>query len=195
MNDKAMPEKAEHLQEQQLSSEEIYKGRVVHLTKDTVLLENGEQTIREVIHHPGGAGVVPLTADGDVLLVRQFRYPHGIATLEIPAGKLEYGEDPAACALRELKEEAGAEPRRFESLGSMIPTPAYDKEVTYLFLARDLKTDDTQHLDEDEFLDVVRMPLSEAVELAMNGGFPDGKTQLALLKTAFLLEREKQQAR
>lgn len=184
---------AAHLQEKQLSSEEIFKGRVVHLTRDTVLLENGEQTIREVIHHPGGAGVVPLTADGEIILVRQFRYPHNTVTLEIPAGKLEYGEDPAETALRELKEEAGAEPGRFESLGSMIPTPAYDKEVTYLFLARDLKMDDEQHLDEDEFLDVVRMPLTEAVEMAMNGGFPDGKTQLAILKTAILLEREKQQ--
>ena len=186
-------QKADHLQERQLSSEEIFQGRVVHLTRDTVLLENGEQTVREVIHHPGGAGVVPLTDDGDIILVRQFRYPHGIATLEIPAGKLEYGEDPADCARRELKEEAGAEPGRFESLGSMIPTPAYDKEVTYLFLARDLKLDDQQHLDEDEFLDVVRMPLAEAVEQAMTGGFPDGKTQLAILKTAFLLEREKKQ--
>jgi len=180
----------QHLTEKQLSSEEIYNGKILHVTRDTVELEDGTQAFREVVHHPGGACVVPLTDDGNVIMVRQFRYPHGAETLEIPAGKLEYGEDPADCAVRELKEEAGAVSRRFESLGSLFPTPAYDKEVIYMYLARDLILTQEQALDEDEFLDVVTVPLKEAVDMVMRNELPDAKTQIALLKTARLLEQE-----
>ena len=110
--------KAAHLEEVQLASEQIYDGRVVHLTRDTVRLENGTEALREVIHHPGGACTVPLTEDGCVLMVRQYRYPHACETLELPAGKLEYGENPEVCARRELKEEAGAEADVIPSCGS-----------------------------------------------------------------------------
>ena len=183
-------EKAAHLQEKQLSSEEIYNGRILHVTRDTVLLENGTEATREVIHHPGGACVVAITESGDVLMVRQFRYPHAAETLELPAGKLEAGEDPLTCATRELREEAGATAERLEPLGFLYPTPAYDKEVIYMYLARGLKLSGTQDLDTDEFLDVVRVPLSEAVEMVMRNELPDAKTQIALLKAARLLAGE-----
>ena len=178
---------APHLAEEQIQSEEIYDGKILHVTRDTVRLENGETAIREVVHHPGGACVVPLTASGTVLMVRQFRYPHGEQTLEIPAGKLEYGEDPAKCAVRELREEVGAAAGEIRSLGVCYPTPAYDKEVIYMYLARDLDCSHHQHLDADEFLDVTELSLGEAVEMVMRGEIRDAKTQIALLKTAQLL--------
>lgn len=179
---------APHLREERLRSEEIYRGRILDVYKDTVLLENGTEAIREVVHHPGGACVVPLTSDGCVLMVRQFRYPHHTETLEVPAGKLEYGEDPLQCAVRELKEEVGGEADSLESLGSLFPTPAYDEEVIYMYLARQITETSTQSLDADEFLDVVRIPLTDAVQMVMENRIRDAKTQIALLKTAFLLQ-------
>ncbi len=179
---------APHLREERLRSEEIYRGRILDIYKDTVLLENGTEAIREVVHHPGGACVVPLTSDGCVLMVRQFRYPHHTETLEVPAGKLEYGEDPLQCAVRELKEEVGGEADSLESLGSLFPTPAYDEEVIYMYLARQITETSTQSLDADEFLDVVRIPLTDAVQMVMENRIRDAKTQIALLKTAFLLQ-------
>lgn len=178
-----------HLIEQQLSSEEIYNGRILHVTRDTVLLENGDQAIREVIHHPGGACAVPIVMRSGVphvLMVKQFRYPHRAETLELPAGKLEQGEDPAECARRELREEAGAvvEDAKFTLLGSLFPTPAYDTEVIYMYLAEDVTLLHTQSLDADEFLDVTELPLSEAVDRVMRNEIPDAKTQIALLKAA-----------
>ena len=179
---------APHLREERLRSEKIYRGRILDVSKDTVLLENGTEAIREVVHHPGGACVVPLTSDGCVLMVRQFRYPHHAETLEVPAGKLEYGEEPLQCAVRELKEEVGGEADVLEPLGSLYPTPAYDEEVIYMYLARQLKETHAQSLDEDEFLDVIRMPLGDAVQMVMDDRIKDAKTQIALLKTAFLLQ-------
>ena len=181
---------APHLKEERLRSEEIYRGRILDVYKDTVLLENGTEAIREVVHHPGGACVVPLTSDGCVLMVRQFRYPHHTETLEVPAGKLEYGEEPLQCAVRELKEEVGGEAESLESLGSLFPTPAYDEEVIYMYLARQITETSTQSLDADEFLDVVRIPLTDAVQMVMENRIRDAKTQIALLKTAFLLQNE-----
>ena len=181
---------APHLKEERLRSEEIYRGRILDVYKDTVLLENGTEAIREIVHHPGGACVVPLTSDGCVLMVRQFRYPHHTETLEVPAGKLEYGEDPLQCAVRELKEEVGGEAESLESLGSLFPTPAYDEEVIYMYLARQITETSTQSLDADEFLDVVRLPLADAVQMVMENRIKDAKTQIALLKTAFLLQNE-----
>ncbi len=183
-------QQAAHLQEKQLRSEEIYNGKILHVTKDTVLLEDGTEAIREVVHHPGGACVVPLTESGEVLMVRQFRYPHHTETLEIPAGKLEYGEEPLTCAVRELKEEVGCETANMELLGSLFPTPAYDAEVIYMYLASPVRELHTQSLDADEFLDVVRMPLTEAVQMVMENRIQDAKTQIALLKTAFLMKQK-----
>lgn len=175
-----------HLKEQKISSELIYEGRILRVTRDIVKLENGAETVREVVHHNGGACVVPLTDECEVMLVRQFRYPHSCETLEVPAGKLELGEDPMECAKRELEEEVGAKSEQLYSLGNFLPTPAYDKEITYMYLAQGLQFG-AQHLDEGEFLDVVKMPLQKAVQMVMENKIPDGKTQIALLKTWMMI--------
>ncbi len=177
-----------HLDEKQLSSEQKFDGKVVKLYVDEVELENGDHTFREVIKHPGGVCVVPLNDKGEVLFVRQYRYPHHKVLLEVPAGKLEWGENHHDCGLRELKEETGCTCDEYTYLGSLIPTPAYCGEVIHMYLARGLHYGE-QRLDNDEFLDIEKIPLDKAVEMIMNNEIADSKTQIALLKTKLLLER------
>lgn len=176
-----------HLSETKTGSETIYDGRIMTVTRDTVVLENGEQAVREVVHHSGGVCVVPLTDKNEVILVKQFRYPFADVLTEVPAGKREKGEDPLECGIRELKEEVGATADRVIPLGKLYPTVAYDTEVIYMYLATGLRFAE-QDLDEDEFLDVIKMPIEEAVRLVMEDKIPDSKTQLALLKTYALLK-------
>ena len=175
-----------HLEEKQLQSEQKYDGKIVKLFLDTVELENGKTAFREVVKHPGGVCIVPLDEDENVLFVRQFRYPHGRALLEIPAGKLEFGEDHKACGLRELKEETGCTCDDFQYLGNILPTPAYDTEVIHMYLARGLHGGE-QKLDADEFLEIEKIPLLKAVEMVMNNEIADAKTVAAILKTKLLL--------
>ena len=178
------------LREVRTGSEEIFDGVILHVQRDTVRLPNGSETIREVIRHIGAVCVVPLTDDGDVILERQYRYAVGQILTEIPAGKLDFpDEDRAEAALRELREETGAVPRELIDLGDFYGSPAIMGERIRMFLARGL-TFTERHLDEDEFLDVIRMPLSEAVRAVMNGEIPDGKTQCAILRAARMLENE-----
>lgn len=122
-------------------------------------------------------------------MVKQFRYPMQQVTLEVPAGKLEKGEDPADCGKRELREEAGRTCGKYTSLGKLFPTPAYDTEVIHMYLAQELSAPEEQELDEGEFLDVTELPLEEAVQMVMNNEIPDAKTQIALLKTWVLLHK------
>ena len=158
-----------HLQEKTIGSETTYLGKVFYVTKDTARLEDGKAVQRDVVHHSGGVCVVPLTEKGTVLMVKQFRYPMQQVTLEVPAGKLEKGEDPADCGKRELREEAGRTCGKYTSLGKLFP--------------------EEQELDEGEFLDVTELPLEEAVQMVMNNEIPDAKTQIALLKTWVLLHK------
>ena len=176
-----------HLKEDTVSSELMFDGKVVKLYKDEAKLEDGSIVSRELIKHPGGVCVVPLDDEGYVYMVRQFRYPFQTQLIEIPAGKLEYGEDHRQCGLRELKEEAGAECESFTYLGKLYPTVAYDSEVIHMYLARGLSFGE-QKLDDDEFLDVFKVKFEQAVEMVMNGEILDSKTQLAILKTKMLLE-------
>ncbi len=179
-----------HLDEKTLSSEQKFDGKIVKLYVDSVELEDGKKSFREVIKHPGGVCVLPLDEDGNVLFVRQFRYPHQRVLLEIPAGKLEYGENHAECGLRELKEETGCTCDRYEYLGSLIPTPAYCGEVIHMYLARGLHYGE-QKLDSGEFLDIEKIPLNRAVEMIMNNEIEDSKTQIAVLKTRLKLDSER----
>ena len=151
-------------------------------------LENGSVVGRDVVHHSGGVCVVPLTENNEVLFVRQFRYPYQKVLLEIPAGKLNYGEDHYACGLRELKEETGCSAKEYTYLGCLYPTPAYDTEIIHMYLAKGLESGE-QKLDDDEFLEVTKIPLDKAVEMVMNNEIEDAKTQLALLKTKMLLNK------
>ena len=169
--------------EQTLSRTEIYNGVLLHVVRDTVRLPNGECAPREYCMHPGAADVVPLTEDGAVIVVRQYRYAHGRIFLEIPAGKLDSKEEPPlACAVRELREETGAVAGRFTYLGPLDTTPAIIDERIHLYLAEDL-TFDTQDLDEDEFLTVEKIPLTDLLKMVMRGEIADAKTQTAILKT------------
>ena len=163
------------------SSQLLYEGKILNLRRDVVRLENGRTTTREVVEHHGGVAVLALDGQGNALFVRQFRYPFRAVLLELPAGKLEPGEDPERCGRRELEEECGCVAGEFLPLGELYPTCAYDTEVIRLFLARQL-TPTRQHLDENEFLTVERIPLEQAVEWVLAGRIPDAKTQLALLK-------------
>lgn len=143
-------------------------------------LPDGREASREVVEHSGAVGVVPLTGEGQVYLVRQYRYPIGKVTLEIPAGKLEEGEDPLDCARRELKEEVGIEASRWEPLLTFYTTPGFSNEVMHLFLATELSKKEAQP-DQDEFLQIVSLPLEEALEKARTGEIMDAKTILSLL--------------
>jgi len=181
-----MVQQDKDLIEEAVSSEEIYKGKIVHLFCDTVRLPNGKEATREVIRHVGAAAVVPLTDEGNVILVRQYRYPFSQVMLEIPAGKLDIGEDPMDCAKRELIEETGYDAKEFVYLGAFYPSVAMLNEVIHLFLAKNMTFRET-NLDEDEFLHVEQRPLGEVVEAVMRGEIPDGKTQTAILKAYYLL--------
>lgn len=176
-----------HLQEKTLSSEQVYDGKVVKLYVDKAELEDGQVVGREVIKHPGGVCVVPIDEDGNILFVKQFRYPHGRVLTEIPAGKLEWGESHHECGLRELKEETGCTCDEYVYLGNLLPTPAYCSEVIHMYLARGLHYG-TQKLDEEEFLDIEKIPLEKAVEMIMNNELSDAKTQIAILKAKIYLE-------
>ena len=174
------------LNERRLRSETIFDGKIIKVKKDQAELPGGGQAVREVVEHPGGVCVLALDEDGSVALVRQFRYPIQQQLLELPAGKLEYGEDHYAAAVRELSEETGLEAEEWTYLGYMLPTPGYCTERIHMYLARKLKRK-KQHLDADEFLDVLTVPFETLAEQVMDNTITDGKTVAATLKTKILL--------
>lgn len=173
------------LTEKTLSEEEIYNGKIIRVHKDIAELPDGRRTIREVIDHPGGVGILPLRDDMTVAMVRQFRYPFKEIILEIPAGKLERGEDPLECAKRELSEETGCEAGEFIPLGEIYPSPGCYGEILRIYLA-DKLTEGKAHLDEGEFLNVEYIPLATLYNMVMSGEIKDAKTAIAVLKTAAL---------
>lgn len=178
-----------NLDEKTVKSETVYEGRVISLIKDTVTLPNGDTATREVVTHRGGVGVIAEDENGNILFVKQFRYPYKEVVLEIPAGKRDsLDEDPLECGKRELKEETGATAKNFYSLGSLYPTPGYCGEIIWLFAAKGLELGN-QHLDSDEFLNVEKIPLEKAVEMVLEDKIKDSKTQIAILKYNELKKR------
>ena len=174
-------------EEKQLEREQIYDGAVLHVVKDKVLLPDGNTSYREFCLHKGAVAVIPVTDDNEAILVRQFRYAHHREFLEIPAGKFDFiGEDPLAAAKRELSEETGATAEKFTYLGVLDTTPALIDEKIHMYMAQGLSFGE-MHLDEDEFLSVHRMPLTELVGMVMDGEIRDAKTQIAILKAARIL--------
>lgn len=159
----------------------IFSGNIISVHNDRITLVDGGTAYREVVDHPGGVAVVGLTEDNEILLVRQFRYPYRETILEIPAGKLEKDEDPREAGIREFKEECGAEAERFEPLGEIYPTPGYCGEIIRIFYAEGINYGE-QHLDEDEFLDVVKVPVKECISKIMNGEIKDAKTIAGIFK-------------
>ena len=158
-----------------------FSGRIITVHEDTVMLVDGTRAKREIVDHSGGVAIVPLTDNGEVLMVRQFRAPYKETIYEIPAGKLERGENPREAGIRELEEECGVTAENFFSLGEIYPTPAYCGEIIRIYGATGLKSG-KQNLDEDEFLDVYSLPLEEAFEKCMSGEFKDAKTIIGISK-------------
>lgn len=167
--------------EKKLDSKQIFDGKIIKLYVDTVELPNGKEATREVVRHPGAVCVVPVTDNNEVIMVKQFRYPFGEVLLEIPAGKLEAGEDPLDAVKRELEEESGAVAASITHIGELYTTVAFLDERIQVYLATDL-TFINSHPDEDEFLEVVKIPLSDLVQMVMRGEIKDSKTQVAILK-------------
>ena len=167
--------------EKTIATREIYKGRIVHLVEDTVILPDGREAGRELVLHGGGAGVIALDEDKNVLMVSQYRKPYDQMILEVPAGKLEKGEDPKDTAIRELQEETGYTAENVTYIGKYYPTPGYCSEITYLYFAENLSFVG-QKLDHGEFVELKKIPLSELVEMVMNNEIPDAKTAIAILK-------------
>ena len=175
--------------EKKVSSRLVYDGKILRLHVDTVELPNGRQALREVADHPGGVAIVAIDNDGNVLTVRQYRYVFSRVMEEIPAGKLERGENPRDAALRELKEETGATPERFTGLGPIVVSPGAYGEVLHLYLAEGLSMGATSP-DEDEFLDLVKTPFSEMVRRVLDCELTDAKTVAGVLKVYALRQRK-----
>lgn len=174
--------------EKMTQTQSLFKGRIIEVKKDKVLLENGKETTREVVVHHGGVCIAAIDEQDNILLVKQFRYPYGQELIELPAGKIELGEDPKTCGIRELEEECGCTADHFEKLTELYPTPAYCTEIIHIYYAQALH-ETKQHLDEGEFLTVMRVPFSQAVQMVLSGEIKDAKTQIGILN---LLARRNQ---
>lgn len=163
--------------EKLLERRAAYEGRMLHVYSDRVEI-GGRETTREVVLHPGACAILPVTEKKEILFVRQYRYAAEETLLEIPAGKIDPGEAPDVCAARELTEETGFRAERLRKLGAVFTTPGFCNEKIHLYLA-DRLVPAHQHLDTDEFLDVVKIPLGEALEMIRNGEISDAKTLAA----------------
>ncbi len=171
-----------YFKETKASSELIFDGKVLHLYRDQINLPDGGESMREYCKHGGAVAVVPLTDKGEVVCIRQYRYALDRVTLEIPAGKLDYvGEDHREAALRELREETGFTTENLTDIGALATSPALLTEIIYTYLAEDMVEGECDP-DPDEFLEVVRIPLPELVDMILSGEVQDAKTQAAVLK-------------
>ena len=167
--------------EKQVETKRLYEGLIVNVRQDIAEIQNGKLVSREVVEHPGGVGIVPVTRDNKILMVRQYRYPMEEELLEIPAGKLEEGEDPLECAARELSEETGCTAGSLIDLGKIYPSPGFCRETLYLYLALDLQYAE-MHPDEGEFLSVEPVGIDELIDIIMANGLPDAKSIIGVMK-------------
>lgn len=176
-------------EEKTVSSRTVFQGKIVTLKVDTVAMPGGNSATRELVLHPGGVGVVALTEDKKVILVKQYRKPLDKAIYEIPAGKLDKGEEPLTCAIRELSEETGLTAEQFTYLGFIYPSPGFTDEVTHMYLATGLSQGET-HPDEDEYLDIEEVSFSQVMAMIERNEINDAKTVCGILKAANLLKQE-----
>lgn len=177
-----------NLTESTISSTSVYKGRLLSVYSDNVTLPDGSTSQREWIKHPGATAVIPLFENGDIMLIKQFRYPPRKTFIEVPAGKIDSGEDPLLTGLRELREETGLIAHKNTYIGSFYPCIGYSDEIIHIVLAEQLEQAQTQ-VDDDEFLIPFRLPLLNALEQIDNGIINDGKTIISLLRVSRFLER------
>lgn len=171
------------LTETRIASERIYEGRILNLRRDRVRLPDGREASREVVEHPGAVAILALDDHRNIYLVRQYRYPIERETLEIPAGKLDPGEEPLACARRELAEEVGLAASVWKPLLTFYSTPGFSNEVMHIFLATGLQPH-REKADDDEFLEIVRVPLAEAEVMALRGVIQDAKSIAGIMAAA-----------
>lgn len=178
--------------ERRLNGDIKYEGRILTVAVDHVLLPDGREASREYIRHPGAVCILPINDKGEVLCVRQYRYTHGRVFLELPAGKLEPGEnDRREAALRELREETGARCETLTYIGDFIPSPAILGEVISMYIAEGLSIGETDP-DDDEFIDIEAIPLARLADMCVSGEIKDGKTIAAVLKALIILEKRSQ---
>ena len=175
--------------EKKLRRLNTYEGIIINVGLDRVSLPDGSEAFREIVEHPGGACILPVDGEGNAYCVRQYRYPIGEHLLEAPAGKLERGEDPLVCAVRELGEETGFAAGRIVPLGAYHSSPGFSSERLYIYLALDLSSGEA-HPDEGEFLDLVKLPFSELLSMVKRGEISDGKTAIAALQAEHILAGE-----
>lgn len=175
--------------EHRVNSRTAYEGIIVNVCRDTVQLHNGKEAQREVVEHPGGVAIFALDDFHRVVMVKQFRYAVGKTLWEIPAGKLEWGEEPRSCALRELREETGLRARQVQDLGYFHSSPGIMQEKLHLFFVRELEEGEPEP-DEDEFVEIARVDFHELLNMIERGEVQDAKTLAATLKVAQLLHRE-----
>ena len=168
------------LEEKKITSTEVYRGSFLRIYEDKVELPNGKEASREYVKHPGATAVVPITEDGRIVMVRQYRYPVGQVTLEIPAGKLDAGEAPLICAQRELKEETGYVAESWTKLTSLLTTPGFTDEVIHLYKAENMRFD-VACPDEDEFINTCLYTPDELRQMIADETITDAKTIVALL--------------
>lgn len=180
------------LTEKTIDTKRHFTGRVINLREDTVELEDGTLASREIVEHPGGVCVIGLTDEGKIPMVRQFRAPFGRVLLEVPAGKLNYGEDHFECGKREFLEETGFTAQEYVYFGSLYPSVGFLTENLHIYHAKGLIKGE-QHLDEDEFLDVEFFTLDELLDLVDKNEIKDAKTVVAILKLARYLSQQKEE--
>ena len=179
------------LAEKTKGREYVFDGKIIKVRRDAVILPDGNDAYREVVEHRGGVCVLALTSDGCVLMVRQYRYPYSEVLPEIPAGKRDsLDEDPLECGKRELREETGASASKYTFLGEFYPSPGYTNERIFIYLAEDLSFGNNNP-DDDEFLEVEKIPFEKLLSMVLNGDIKDGKTQCAVMKTALLRNKER----
>lgn len=180
---------ADELVEHKIRSREIFKGNLLHVFSDEAELPDGTTSTREYIRHPGAAAVLPVYDNGDVMLIRQFRYPLSQIFFEVPAGKIDPGEGPDTTVRRELTEETGLNAESYYYLGGFYPSIGYTDEIIHLYLAWNL-SETGQQVDDDEFVLRERLPFSEAVDMVHRGEISDGKSMVTILRAEYWWRRE-----
>lgn len=168
------------VEEKTVKSERIYKGKIINVRVDTVELLDKKYSKREIVEHPGAVGIIPITSNKDIVLVRQFRKAVEEALLEIPAGLIEYKEEPSQCAIRELKEETGYTANKLKKLFEYYSSPGFSDEKIHIYLADDIIAGTAQP-DEGEYIRIVKMPIDEALKKVKTGEIKDSKTIIAIL--------------